>query len=177
MKLRSSAVARRSRSNCARPSQARTLSALSEHPVAVSHPLCKPACCLSCGASGHRPTHGMRSCSPQIRSHSIGWRLNSFRSSSLISGRRIVWVWRSGVALTLSPGRVDPILEDVGHASGALPFLEDALLELWNRRRGRVLALEAYRASGGVEGALAQRADETYRRLNPEQQAIARRIL
>jgi hypothetical protein len=51
------------------------------------------------------------------------------------------------------------------------------LLELWNRRRGRVLTLAAYRASGGVEGALAQRADETYRRFNPEQQAIARRIL
>ena len=45
---------------------------------------------------------------------------------------------------------------------GALPLLEHALLELWERRRGAQLTLEGYRDSGGVRGALAQRAEEIY---------------
>ena len=78
------------------------------------------------------------------------------------------------VGLVLEEGLVDTILEDVEHQSGALPLLEHALLELWRRRRGTMLTLEAYRETGGVGGALARRAD-VFSSFTPEQQEVARR--
>ena len=60
---------------------------------------------------------------------------------------------------------------------GALPLFEHALLELWQRRQGDLLTLEGYRASGGVQGALAQRAEAIYGSLESSEQAIARRVL
>ena len=79
------------------------------------------------------------------------------------------------VGLELEEGLVDTILEDVEHQSGALPLLEHALLELWRRRRGTMLTLEAYRETGGVGGALARRADGVFSSFTPEQQEVARR--
>ena len=79
------------------------------------------------------------------------------------------------VGLVLEEGLVDTILEDVEHQSGALPLLEHALLELWRRRRGTMLTLEAYRETGGVGGALARRADGVFSSFTPEQQEVARR--
>ena len=55
--------------------------------------------------------------------------------------------------------------------------MEHLLLEVWQRRRGRTLTLEAYAASGGVEGALARRANSIYGAMSPERQAVARRVL
>jgi hypothetical protein len=81
------------------------------------------------------------------------------------------------VSLELEGGLVETILDDVENQPGALPLLEHALLELWERRRGRMLTLEAYRESGGVDGAVAKRAEAIYNALDPEQQEIARRIL
>lgn len=81
------------------------------------------------------------------------------------------------VGLDLEEGLVPTILEDVASQPGALPLLQHALLELWERRRGTMLTLEAYRETGGVQGALARRADAVYDALTPEQQEIARSIL
>jgi len=61
--------------------------------------------------------------------------------------------------LTLEPGLVTAIVKDVGAQPGTLPLLQYALTELFERRDGRTLTLAAYRASGGVLGALARRAD------------------
>ncbi|MGH8932594.1 MAG: TIR domain-containing protein [Egibacteraceae bacterium] len=83
--------------------------------------------------------------------------------------------WRVG--LELEPGLVETILDDVADRPGTLPLLEHVLLEVWQRRQGRKLTLEAYVASGGVEGALAQRANTIYNGLSPTQQQIARRVL
>jgi energy-coupling factor transporter ATP-binding protein EcfA2 len=71
------------------------------------------------------------------------------------------------VGLELEEGLSDTILADVGAEPGALPLLEHALLELWERRRGVMLTLEGYRQAGGVHGALAQRADEIYHSCAP----------
>jgi len=79
--------------------------------------------------------------------------------------------------LELEPGLTRRILTDVADRPGTLPLLEHLLLELWRRRRERTLTLEAYGASGGVEGALARRANEVYGAMDPERQAIARRVL
>ena len=83
--------------------------------------------------------------------------------------------WKVG--LDFEDGLIETILEDVENQPGSLPLLEHALLELWRRRRGRLLTLEGYQATGGVSGAIAQRADELYSGFSPEQQAIARRVM
>ncbi len=80
------------------------------------------------------------------------------------------------------PGLVDLILRDVGASQdsspepGALPLLEHALLETWQRRRGRTLTLQGYAEAGGVHGAIARTAEGVYARLDPQQQILARRI-
>lgn len=83
--------------------------------------------------------------------------------------------WRVG--LELEQGLAETILDDVASQPGALPLLEHALLELWRRRRGNLLTLEAYRESGGVAGAIAQRAEAVYGAFDADEQAVARRIL
>ena len=75
------------------------------------------------------------------------------------------------------PGLVDLLLHDVGHEPGALPLLSHALLETWQRRRGRTLTLSGYASSGGVRGAIAETAETVYSdQFTHEQQIIARRI-
>ena len=74
-------------------------------------------------------------------------------------------------------GLVNTILADVASEPGALPLLQHALLETWGRRRGKTLTLEGYQASGGVRGAIAQRAEMVYTGLTPDAQAIVRRIM
>jgi len=81
------------------------------------------------------------------------------------------------LGLEFESGLVETILEDVANQPGTLPLLEHALLELWERRRGNMLTLEAYRESGGVEGAIAKRAETIYLAFSPEQQGIARRVM
>jgi tetratricopeptide (TPR) repeat protein len=77
----------------------------------------------------------------------------------------------------IQEGLVEVMLDDIGDEPGALPLLSHALLETWNRRRGRTLTLSGYRESGGVRGAIAKTAETVFRqRLSPEQQAIARII-
>lgn len=83
--------------------------------------------------------------------------------------------WRVG--LEFEQGLVPTILEDLANQPGALPLLEHALLELWERRRGRMLTLEAYRESGGVDGAIAARADAIWESLGEGEQAIVRHIM
>jgi hypothetical protein len=81
------------------------------------------------------------------------------------------------VGLGFEPGLVDKILNDVANQPGALPLLEHALLELWKRRQGRTLTLDGYRESGGVAGAIAKTAEETFNSFNPDEQQIVRRIM
>ncbi len=77
----------------------------------------------------------------------------------------------------LEPGLVDLLLHDVGHEPGALPLLSHALLETWQRRRGRTMTMSGYAASGGVRGAIAETAETIFAdQFSAEQQAIARRI-
>ena len=70
----------------------------------------------------------------------------------------------AGLRFEESPdrGRLDDVLQDAASADpGSLPLLEfvlDALYEAGRERR--VLTFAAYQALGGLEGAIAQRADE-----------------
>jgi WD40 repeat protein/DNA-binding SARP family transcriptional activator/energy-coupling factor transporter ATP-binding protein EcfA2 len=65
-------------------------------------------------------------------------------------------------ALLLEPGLVDLLLHDVRDDPGALPLLSHALRETWERREGRTLTVEGYRASGGIRGAVARSAEQVY---------------
>jgi WD40 repeat protein/DNA-binding XRE family transcriptional regulator len=67
---------------------------------------------------------------------------------------------RAGLALEADLAAT--IMQDVGEQPGTLPLLQYALTELNERRAGRLLTLAAYRASGGVLGALARRAESVY---------------
>ena len=77
----------------------------------------------------------------------------------------------------LEPGLVDLLSHDVGHEPGALPLLSHAMLETWQRRRGRTMTLGGYTSSGGVRGAIAETAETLFiDQFTNEQRTIARRI-
>jgi WD40 repeat protein/DNA-binding SARP family transcriptional activator len=79
--------------------------------------------------------------------------------------------------LRLEPGLAEQLLADVAGEPGGLPLLSTALLESWQHRQGRTLTLAGYHASGGVRGAVARLAEGAFGRLDPGQQAAARRLL
>jgi hypothetical protein len=71
---------------------------------------------------------------------------------------------------------VGRVLNDVGDEPGNLPLLEFVLKELWDKRRGRILLNETYDAIGGLQGAVATKADELFKGLSPAEQKILQRI-
>ena len=73
-------------------------------------------------------------------------------------------------------GRVELIVRDVAAEPGALPLLSHALRATWERRDGRTLTVEGYRASGGVASAIARTADSVVDALPSEQQPLARGV-
>ena len=81
------------------------------------------------------------------------------------------------VGLEFEEGLVEILLRDVQTAPGALPLLQHALLELWERREGRRLSFAAYREIGGIQGAIAHRAESVYTDFGSAKQAITRRIM
>lgn len=81
------------------------------------------------------------------------------------------------VGLEFEGGLVEALLRDVQAEPGALPLLQHTLLELWERRERYRLTFAAYREIGGVQGAIAHRAESIYTGFDPAQQAITRRVL
>lgn len=69
------------------------------------------------------------------------------------------------------------IVDDVSASPGALPLLQYALTELFDRRTEDTLTLDGYHELGGVHGALASRADELYAALDPAEQRVCRHVL
>jgi WD40 repeat protein/class 3 adenylate cyclase len=78
--------------------------------------------------------------------------------------------------LRLEPGLVELILRDVAREPGALPLLSHALRVTWERRDGRTLTVEGYRASGGVATAIAQTADSVVQSVSPDRQRLVRSL-
>ncbi|MGH9232675.1 MAG: hypothetical protein ACRD0R_04965 [Acidimicrobiales bacterium] len=91
--------------------------------------------------------------------------------------RRNVELPAQRAGLEIEPGLVEVIVADVAGRAGALPLLSTALAETWERRRGRGLTLAGYRAAGGVNGALASMAEDTYVALPAGPRAAARGLL
>lgn len=68
------------------------------------------------------------------------------------------------------------IIADVRQEPGALPLLQYALTEVFERRNGARLTLAAYRSSGGVSGAIAKRAEDVFTRLSENRQLVAKQV-
>ncbi len=80
------------------------------------------------------------------------------------------------VGLKLESSLVATLVNDVGEQPGALPLLQYALSELYERRVENRLTLAAYREIGGLSGALARRADGLFEALDATGQAAARQL-
>ncbi|WP_405092925.1 caspase family protein [Micromonospora sp. NBC_01392] len=85
--------------------------------------------------------------------------------------------------LELGDGLAELLLHELGAGSqrgpepGALPLLSHVLFETWRRRVGNRLSVSGYRGSGGLTGAVAKTAEETYEGLDDAARATARRLL
>ncbi|WP_299442291.1 BTAD domain-containing putative transcriptional regulator [uncultured Phycicoccus sp.] len=79
--------------------------------------------------------------------------------------------------LLIEPGLVDLLVHEVSGEPGALPLLSHALSQTWERREGRTLTVEGYRASGGIQGAVARSAEQVFLGLDEEDQRAARALL
>jgi DNA-binding SARP family transcriptional activator/WD40 repeat protein/energy-coupling factor transporter ATP-binding protein EcfA2 len=90
---------------------------------------------------------------------------------------RAIEVPAGRAGLEVERGLVDALVADTAGAPGALPLLQTTLLQLWSARDGRALRFDAYRAIGGVRGAVARLAEETFTRLSPGSQERARQMM
>jgi DNA-binding SARP family transcriptional activator/WD40 repeat protein len=91
--------------------------------------------------------------------------------------REVVQEPARAVGLCVEPELLDAVAADVLGRAGALPLLSTALVGTWERRRDATLTLAGYLAAGGVAGALARSAEETYAALDTGAQQVARRLL
>jgi WD40 repeat protein/ABC-type oligopeptide transport system ATPase subunit len=66
----------------------------------------------------------------------------------------------AGVAF--EPGMVKTLLDTVASKPGGLPLLQFALREMWGRQERKRITRKSYDEIGGVEGALAQRAETVF---------------
>ena len=73
------------------------------------------------------------------------------------------------VQLTFEWELVGDLLFESQGQPGALPLLEFTLAQLFERRRGHTLTRQAYHEMGGIKGALARHAEETYASLPSEE--------
>jgi WD40 repeat protein/serine/threonine protein kinase/DNA-binding XRE family transcriptional regulator len=80
------------------------------------------------------------------------------------------------VGLCLEAGLPEAISADVNDQPGALPLMQYALTELFERRIDHTLTKVAYHNLGGVKGALGRRAEEVYQALSENDRALTRQI-
>jgi DNA-binding SARP family transcriptional activator/WD40 repeat protein len=91
--------------------------------------------------------------------------------------RQVIEGPAAAAGVRLEPGLVDVLVRDCEGEAGALPLLSHALAETWQRRDGRVLTVEGYRATGEIRGAVARSADRLYESLPAEQRPKLRSVL
>jgi WD40 repeat protein/DNA-binding SARP family transcriptional activator len=80
------------------------------------------------------------------------------------------------VGVRAEPGLVAEMIADIAHQPGALPLLQYALTELFERRDDDRLTLAAYREIGGIAGALSARADRIYESTDPQGRRATKQV-
>ena len=83
----------------------------------------------------------------------------------------------NAVGLRYETGLCELILEDLEEEPGAMPLLQHALQELYERRHGRWLRVEAYEELGRVQCAITQTAENVWSRLDEADQERLRAIM
>jgi WD40 repeat protein/DNA-binding SARP family transcriptional activator len=81
------------------------------------------------------------------------------------------------VGVRVQPELVAHVVGDVTAQPGALPLLQYALTEVFDRRSDGVLDVATYRSVGGVSGALARRAEDLHRSLSDTGRDTTRQLL
>jgi DNA-binding SARP family transcriptional activator/WD40 repeat protein len=81
------------------------------------------------------------------------------------------------VGLNVEAPLVDALVSDAAAQAGGLPLLSAMLVELWSARDGRTLPFGRYRASGGMQAAVARMAEAAYATLAEPQRAVARGVM
>ncbi|MEV7965637.1 hypothetical protein AB0O34_06585 [Sphaerisporangium sp. NPDC088356] len=69
---------------------------------------------------------------------------------------------------------VETILRDCRGEPGALPLLSHALLETWKRCKAGTMTLAAYRDVGGIQGAIAQSAEQVYDEFGDQERRLVK---
>ena len=82
----------------------------------------------------------------------------------------------AGVGVEVEPALATQLVTDVLDQPAALPLLQFTLTELFERRSGPVLTLRDYDALGGVDAAVAGRAEAVFGRLADVERELARRM-
>jgi serine/threonine protein kinase/DNA-binding SARP family transcriptional activator len=82
----------------------------------------------------------------------------------------------AGVGVEVDPALATQLVADVLDQPAGLPLLQFTLTELFDRRRGPVLGLEDYRALGGVDAAVAGRAETVFGQLSEAEREVAQRM-
>jgi DNA-binding SARP family transcriptional activator/tRNA A-37 threonylcarbamoyl transferase component Bud32 len=97
-----------------------------------------------------------------------------------LNATELTWAIREParrLGVGLEEGLATAIVADVADQAGALPLLQYALTELFERRQNQRISRAAYAAIGGVQGALGRRAEALYSELDEPGQAAARQLL
>jgi basic membrane lipoprotein Med (substrate-binding protein (PBP1-ABC) superfamily)/DNA-binding SARP family transcriptional activator len=77
------------------------------------------------------------------------------------------------VGVEVDPALLADLIADTTDQPNALPLLQYALTEMFDRRIGASLTSEAYRALGGLHGTLSRRAEDLYGHLDDQQRNVA----
>jgi DNA-binding SARP family transcriptional activator/WD40 repeat protein len=80
------------------------------------------------------------------------------------------------LGVQFAPGLAAELVADVVGRPASLPLLQFALTELYDRRDDTTVTTAAYRAVGGVAGAVSRRADEVYVCLGEDDQRAAHEL-
>lgn len=91
--------------------------------------------------------------------------------------REVVVMPAAGAGLGVDDDLLATVLAEAAAEPGALPLISHALRETWRHRTGVTLTLDAYRGTGGVRGAIAQSAEETYDAFTAAQRRTCRAVL
>lgn len=78
--------------------------------------------------------------------------------------------------VAIEPALLAALLADVIGRPGALPLFQYTLTMLFDRRQDGVVTLDAYRALGGLHGALARRAEDLWTQLTDDETSAARQL-
>lgn len=96
--------------------------------------------------------------------------------------RKVIEQPAEAAGLLLEEGLAETLLHDArvhhaGEHTAVLPLLSHALLATWQQKSGTLLTQSGYRATGGIDEAVARTAEETYKALDLGDQPHVRGLL